>query len=116
MVSDCGCELCRTTIGFADQRGDARISRAHVVEARLSTERTGLPAKEMEHCAPRTSAGGGWPRNSHDERRMNGAQFLIAEAGPRHHERTALISLLSLLAISAGIFLGAPRPPEVLVS
>src|SRR6266571_214590 len=49
-------------IGIADQRGDARIGRAHVVEAGLSTERPGLP---------------GQGNRAHDELRMNGAQFVI---------------------------------------
>jgi hypothetical protein len=70
VVSDCGCELCWTAIGFADQRGDARIGRAHIVEAGFSTEWPGLP---------------GQGNRAHDERRMNGAQFVIAEARPCHH-------------------------------
>src|SRR5262249_4891137 len=66
---DCGCELCRTTIGFADQRRDARIGRAHVVEAGLSAERPALP---------------GQGNRAHDEAGMNGAQFVIAETRSRH--------------------------------
>src|SRR5262249_23017044 len=41
-----------------------------VVEAGLSTERTGLPSQGDR---------------AHDERGMNGAQFVIAEARARHH-------------------------------
>src|SRR5262249_40270705 len=68
LVSEGGCELCRTTIGFADQRRDARIGRAHVVEAGLSAERSALP---------------GQGNRTHDEARMNGAQFVIAETRSR---------------------------------
>jgi hypothetical protein len=70
VVSDGGCKLRWTAIRFTDQRGDTRIGRAYVVEAGLSTERSALPSQR---------------NRAHDEPRMNGAQFVIAEARPRHH-------------------------------
>jgi hypothetical protein len=77
VVADRGCELRRAAIGFADLRGDAGISRGHVVEAGLSAERTGLPGQRDR---------------AHDERRMNGVQFLIAQARPRHHARGEVLN------------------------
>src|SRR6266568_1557561 len=63
-------------IPVADLRGDARIGRAHVVEAGLLAERSGL-AGERDRA--------------HDEPGVNGAQPVVAETRPRHHARREVL-------------------------
>ncbi len=69
-VADGDRQLRRTAVALADRRGDAGIGGAHVVEARLVAERPGLAGQRDR---------------AHHQLRVDAAQVLVAEAGPRHH-------------------------------